>query len=165
MTKSFRMTSAIFVNITFISFSESEMSILRKDPKYNVKSKSKVWLQTLAFEAERAIKLLLHQNGKYTGSWLLNASAYYKRTTNSHVHTTHNLNPWSPGLVILPTARYETKTEQVIHSNNFLNSKTNPTESFQTQARKVINNRKALIPSDAKWKHINLNPPHRPSKD
>jgi len=61
-------------------------------------------------------------------------------------------------LVILPMAHYEDKTEQFIQSNNFLTSKTNPTESFQTQVRKVINNSKALIPSDEKWKHINLNP-------
>jgi len=35
-------------------------------------------------------------------------------------------------LVILPTEQYENKIEQFIHSNNFLTSKTNPTESFQT---------------------------------
>jgi len=61
-------------------------------------------------------------------------------------------------LVILPTAHYENQIEQFIQSSNFLTSKTNPTESFQTQVRKVINNSKALIPSDEKWKHINLNP-------
>jgi len=61
-------------------------------------------------------------------------------------------------LVILPTAHYENKIEHFIQSNNFLPSKTNPTESFQTQVRKVINNSKTLIPSDTKWKHTNLNP-------
>jgi hypothetical protein len=60
--------------------------------------------------------------------------------------------------VILPTGHYETKLEQFIQSNNFLTSKTNPTKSFQTQVRKFINNSKALIPSDTKWKYINLNP-------
>jgi len=61
-------------------------------------------------------------------------------------------------LVVLPTEQYENKIEQFIQSNNLLTSKTNPTESFQTQVRKVINNSKALIPPDEKWKHINLNP-------
>jgi len=61
-------------------------------------------------------------------------------------------------LVILPTAHYENKIEQFIQSNNFLTSKTNPTEFFQTQVRKVINNSKALIPSEEKWKHTNLKP-------
>ena len=40
-------------------------------------------------------------------------------------------------LVILPTAHYEKKIEQHIQCNNFLTSKTKPTESFQTQVRKV----------------------------
>jgi len=61
-------------------------------------------------------------------------------------------------LVILPTVHYETKIEQFIQSNSFLTSKTNPTKSFQTQVGKVINISKALIPSDTKWKYINLNP-------
>ena len=61
-------------------------------------------------------------------------------------------------LVTLPTEHYENKVEQFIQSNNFLTSKTNPTESIQTQVRKVINNSKALIPPDEKWKPINLNP-------
>jgi len=56
-------------------------------------------------------------------------------------------------LVILPTDLYETKVEQSIQSNNFITAKTNPTDSFQTQVRKVINNRKTLIPLDEKWKH------------
>jgi len=56
------------VNKTDISFSESEMTILRKCPKYKVQSKHKVWLQTLVLEAETAITLFLHQNRKYTGS-------------------------------------------------------------------------------------------------
>jgi len=60
-------------------------------------------------------------------------------------------------LMILPTEHYENKVEQFIQSNNFLASKTNLTEAFQTQVRKVINNSKALIPPDEKWKHINLN--------
>ena len=61
-------------------------------------------------------------------------------------------------IVILPTEQYENKVEQFIQSNNFLTSKTNPTESFQNQVWKVINNSKALIPQEEKWKHINLNP-------
>jgi hypothetical protein len=44
--------------MTDISFSEPEMTILQKGPKYNILSKPKDWLQTLALEAETAITLL-----------------------------------------------------------------------------------------------------------
>ena len=46
------------LNMTDISFSEPEMTILQKGPKYNILSKPKDWLQTLALEAETAITLL-----------------------------------------------------------------------------------------------------------
>ena len=46
------------VNMTDIPFSEPEMTILQKGPKYNLHSKPKNWLQTLALEAETAITCL-----------------------------------------------------------------------------------------------------------
>jgi hypothetical protein len=60
-------------------------------------------------------------------------------------------------LVIIPTALYESKIDDFIRGNSFRISKTNPTKSFQSQDRKVINNNKTLIPADSKWKHINMN--------
>jgi len=44
--------------MTDISFSEPEMTILQKGPKYNIHSKPKDWLQTLALEVETTITLL-----------------------------------------------------------------------------------------------------------
>jgi hypothetical protein len=61
-------------------------------------------------------------------------------------------------LVILPTTQYESKIEKFIQTNNFQTSRNNPTKSFQSQVRRVINNSKTLIPSEPKWKYINLNP-------
>ena len=55
--------------------------------------------------------------------------------------------------MILPTAQYESKIEEFIQTNNFQTSMINPTKSFQSQVRKVINNGITLIPSDTKWKH------------
>jgi hypothetical protein len=52
-------------------------------------------------------------------------------------------------LVILPTTQFESKIEEFIQTNNFQTSMRDPTKSFQSQVRKVINNRKALIPSDS----------------
>jgi len=61
-------------------------------------------------------------------------------------------------LVIIPTTLYESKIDDFIQGNNFQISNTNPTKSFQSQVRKVINNSKTLIPPYSKWKHINMNP-------
>jgi len=80
---------------------------------------------------------------------------YTERACGAEIST---YGPYWNSLVILPTVHYENKIEQFIQSNNFLTSKTNPIDSFQTQVRKVINNSKALIPSGAKWKNISLNP-------
>jgi hypothetical protein len=61
-------------------------------------------------------------------------------------------------LVILPTSQYETKVEEFMQANHFQTSANDPTKSFQTQVRKAVNNSKTLIPSESKWKYLNLNP-------
>ena len=46
-----------------------------------------------------------------------------------------------------------------VHTDKPLpNLNDDPTKSFQSQVRKVINNGKTLIPSESKWKYLNLNP-------
>jgi hypothetical protein len=42
------------INNTNIPFSNSEMSLLQKDLKYNIQAKKKNWIQTLALEAEHS---------------------------------------------------------------------------------------------------------------
>jgi hypothetical protein len=44
--------------MTDISFSEPEMTLLQKGPKYNLHDKPKNWIQNLALEAETAISHL-----------------------------------------------------------------------------------------------------------
>jgi hypothetical protein len=61
-------------------------------------------------------------------------------------------------LVFIPTALYESKIDDFIQGNSFQISKANPTKSFQSQIRRVINNSKTLIRPNSKWKHINMNP-------
>jgi hypothetical protein len=46
------------VNMTNISFSEPEMALLQKGPKYNLHGKPKDWIQNLVLEAETAISYL-----------------------------------------------------------------------------------------------------------
>jgi len=165
--------------MTDIPFSEPEMTILQKGPKYNLHSKPKNWLQTLAIEAETAITRLPPSHREvYRMLTAEHINTLQENNRPPHAHNTQHeskiiqniktkLNDNNAmitradkgnSLVILPTEQYENKVEQFIQSNNFLTSKSNPTESFQTQVRKVVNNNKALILPDEKWKHINLNP-------
>jgi len=61
-------------------------------------------------------------------------------------------------ILVLPTQHYEAKIQDFIDKNNFQISPSNPTKTFQNQIRKTINHSPTLIPSDLKWKFINLNP-------
>jgi len=61
-------------------------------------------------------------------------------------------------LVILPIKQYDSKINDFIPANNFQTTTQDPTKSFQSQIRKVINNSKTLITPDTKWKYINMNP-------
>ena len=61
-------------------------------------------------------------------------------------------------IVILPTQHYHSKLQEFIHTNNFKTTNTDPTKSFQIQIRKTINNSKTLIPQEARWKYVNMNP-------
>jgi len=161
-----------------IPFSEPEITVLQKGPKYNIHSKPKNWLQTLALEAEAAITHLppserevyrklaaecintLQENKRLPHAQNIQLESKIIRDIKTKLTDKAMINRADKGnsLMILPTEHYENKVEQFIQSNNFLTSKTNPTEPFQTQVRKVINNSKALIPANEKWKHINLNP-------
>ena len=46
--------------MTDIPFSETEMALLQKGPKYNLHNKPKDWIQSLTVEAETAISRLPH---------------------------------------------------------------------------------------------------------
>jgi hypothetical protein len=104
---------------------------------------------------------ILQENNKFPHAQNTQSEAKIIQSIKTKLNDSRAMITWADKgnlLVILPTAHYENKTEHFIQSNNFLPSKTNPTESFQTQVRKVINNSKTLIPSDTKWKNTNLNP-------
>jgi hypothetical protein len=46
------------INNTDITFSDNEMSLLQKGPRYNILAKRRNWIQNLALEAETAITQL-----------------------------------------------------------------------------------------------------------
>jgi len=59
-------------------------------------------------------------------------------------------------IVVLPIQHYEAKIQDFIDKNNFQISTSNPTKTFQNQIRNTINRSPILVPSDSKWKFINL---------
>jgi hypothetical protein len=53
------------VNNTDITFSNKEIELLEKGPKYNLNHKKKQWLTNLALEAETAISMLPTTDREY----------------------------------------------------------------------------------------------------
>ena len=72
------------MNKTSIIFTDNEINLLEKDPKYNLHSRKHNWLTTLALEAETAITFLPSSDRDY----------FRKQVTNCIEHL-HN-NPTSP---------------------------------------------------------------------
>jgi len=139
----------------------------------------KNWIQNLALEVETAIySLPSSQREVYRILTAECINALQKNNKPSHTQNTPSesttlkniktkLNDNDAmitradkgnSLVIIPTALYESKTDDFIQGNSFQISKANPTKSFQSQVRRVINNGKTLIPPDSKWQHINMIP-------
>ena len=70
------------VNHTDISFTNTEMSLLQKDPKYNIHAKDRNWIQNLGLEAETAIAQLP-----------TNERETYRKIVAGRIHTPHTLKP------------------------------------------------------------------------
>jgi hypothetical protein len=167
------------INNTNITFSDNEMELLQKGPKFNLHSKKKNWLQNLALEAETAVTLLpttdrdvyrkliadridTLQNHNTTQ---LKTKKHPEANTINSIQTKLKENQAmittadkGNSLVILPIQTYESKIQEFLSGNNFQTTTTDPTKAFQAQIRRTINASKTLIPRDIKWKHINLNP-------
>ena len=165
------------INKTNITFTRSETKLLEKGPKYNLHSRKKNWLTTLALEAETAITRLPPTERDY---YRKQAAARIERLHNE-TNTLKNKHPETNtlksiqsklqkhdamiasadkgnSLVILPIQQYEAKVQDFIDNNNFQTSPSNPTKTFQNQVRKTINQSPTLIPPNSKWQYINLNP-------
>ena len=167
------------VNMTNISFSEPEMALLQKGSKYTLHNKPKEWIQNFALEAETAISYLPPSEREiYRKMTAEHIDTLQDNNKPPHTHNTHSksktirniktkLKENGPmitradkgnSFVILSTSQYETKIEEFIQTNHFQTSVRDPTKSYQSQVRKVLNSSKTLIPPESKWKYLNLNP-------
>jgi hypothetical protein len=61
-------------------------------------------------------------------------------------------------LIIITITDYNTKTHQFLNNVHFKTNKTNPTNTFQKEIKKVINSFPILIPRTTKWKYTTMNP-------
>jgi len=81
------------VNLTYIHFSAPEITILEKGPKYNIHSKLKNWLRTLALEAETAISHVPPQDREvYRKLAAERINTLKENNQNPQTHHTHTQN-------------------------------------------------------------------------
>ena len=152
------------VNNTDISFSHSELALLGKGLKYNIRSKEKNWIQNLALEVKTATTQLPPHHK------MVADHIHTLQQNKSSIHDTHpearqikslktklsdNKAMITPAdkvnsLVILPVQQYKSKIQNFLHKNNFQTAPTDPTNSFQVQIRKTVKESKTLIPQDSK---------------
>ena len=136
-------------------------------------------MKNLALEAETAITLLPTSDRDYYRKRVADKI----KTMNAKNHPLRNRGPPSEihviksikeklrennamiaqadkgkSIVILPLDQYTEKVQNFISNNQFQISKKDPTNTFQKQIKKTINQSKTLIPPDSRWKYINIKP-------
>jgi len=136
--------------LTEIPFSNREMALLHKGLKYNIHAKKKVWIQTLALEAETAItQLPTNEREAYRKMVAERVDKLQKQNPTHNTHPeaklVHSLQTKlrehdamitnadkGNTVVILPTHQYEIKLQDFIQNNDFHMQATDPTKTFQT---------------------------------
>ena len=84
--------------MTDISFSEAEMFLLQKGPKYSIHKKHKNYIQNLAIVAETAISHLpLSEREDYRKLTAERINTLKKNNKPSHTHTAHTAHTPIPG--------------------------------------------------------------------
>jgi hypothetical protein len=167
------------VNHTDISFSNSEMSLLQKGPKYNIHGKPRNWIQNMGLEADTTISQLpTNERETYRKIVAERIHTLQQNNTSNSIHNTHpktrliksiksKLNSNQAmiarvdkgnSIVILPTQQYESKIQDFLQNNNFITTTKDPTNTFQAEIKNTIKHSKTLILYDSRWKYTNLNP-------
>ena len=184
-TRSKRKFLQRVTNLTSISFTDEEISMLNEGLKYNLGHKQKNWIQNLSLEAECAITLLRQEEQEYmrhrvakqkdkiytqlpTLSTYTPKQARESRTvrsikeklcTNKAILTNADK---GNSIVILYLNNYEEKVSDFIHKNGALETKNNTTVKFQKELKHTLKHCKILVNPEEKWRLTNLNPqtPH-----
>ena len=169
------------INNTNIIFTEDELSLLNKGLKYNLHSKKKDWIKTLALEAETAVNKLPEIDREYyrwqvankidilyntkQNNTYKNQNGKFEINTVKHIKTKLKQNSAmiskadkGNSIIILYINDYNQKLQEFIITNKFRKLPTDPTDRFQIRIRETVKKCKTLIQQQQKWKYINLNP-------
>jgi hypothetical protein len=153
-----QLTYPRVVNNTNITFSDNEMSLLQKGPKYNLHAKGRNWIQNLALEAETAItQLPTNERESYRR---IVADRIHTLQDNNATHTQKNhhetrlINSINKKLqendamiagadkgnsiVVLRKEHYEDKIQDFLHSYSFNSTTSDPTNTFQSNVKNAI---------------------------
>ena len=147
------------INKTNILFTPSEELLLQKGLKYNIHSKPKNWINTLAIEAEAAITLLPPQHQEPI-RYLAAKNLKHLYTEHDNRHTKNQLQQLNEikviksiikkltenkamvtksdkgnFLIILYIHEYDTKVQDFIANNNFTIEPTDPTKKYRDQEK------------------------------
>ena len=170
------------INETKIEFSNEEMTLLNKGPKYNLSHKKRNWLRNLAFEAENAITLLpTHEQDYLRYQVAQNLQVLHKQQKEQHtkqqqksIHEYKIINQIrgklnkekamitkadkGNSIIIIYTDDYNKKVNAFIANNSFQKTSNDITRKLQRDIRNTINDCQNIIPKEERWKVINLNP-------
>ena len=159
-------------------FTNNEISLLEKWLKYKLHNKKKNWPANLALEAETAITRLpnhylefyrrrvaerIETQHDHTSFSKRNTRLEtqimksYKQNSKNNSVMIAKVDKGNP-VVVIPFQQYETKIQNFLDENSFHTCNTYPTNTFQNQIRKTINNSKIFIPQNSQWKCISPNP-------
>jgi hypothetical protein len=169
------------VNQTNIDFTNDEMTLLNKGLKYNLSHKNKNWTETLALEPETALSLLPTTEQDFIRCQVANIKQLYNKSKSHQLINTITMKKEKAiinklkeklenneamitkadkgnSIVIIYQNNYQENVLHFINDNNFTNMTNDPTQNFQKEIRKTINDCPQLIKKNEKWKYINLNP-------
>jgi hypothetical protein len=158
------------VNTTDIPFSDHEMSLMLKGPKYNLHNKPKNWIQNSTGNRNRHLPPPTYRQRRLQKTSRRTHKHSSKEQQPPPTHSTHQEARLIKGiktklkennamitradkgnsLVILSIEQYDSKLADFIRTNDFQTTKKDPTKSFQTQIRRLLKDGKNLIPPETK---------------
>jgi hypothetical protein len=168
------------INKSDITFTDEELTLLKKGLKYNINYRNKDRLSTLTLEDETAISMHpSHEQEHLRYQVAHDLQKIYKQQGNKHIHRDHRkenkiitqikktlsaakavLTKADKGnsIINLPETDDHNQVHKFIMNNNFTLIPQDNTKKLQRIVRTIINECKDIITKDSKWKHVSLNP-------
>jgi hypothetical protein len=166
-------------NLTQIQFTKKkEIHLLNKGLQYNLHYKEKLWIETLALEAETAISYLDASEQDHMRHLVANNLKHLVK--NQPRNSKDSIKEWNTiknikqkladnnsvvmqtdkgkEIVIIHKQDYDKYIESFITNNNFELLNKDPTNTYKKRIKESINSCKILISNKHKYKYYNNNP-------